>query len=227
MKKQIAFFDFDGTLTFQDTLLEFIRFSKGTAKLYVGFLLHSPLLVAYKLKIISNQRAKEAILRFFFRKMPLYRFEEQCALFAGQRLPHLLRPKGMDEIRQLQEKGFEIVIVSASPANWIRPWTDTIGAVLLATRLEIRTVPAPAPPGNDSPAGPTPAGQTSTIAPPPSSGWLTGNISGKNCYGAEKINRIKEQFLLEDYDTIYTYGDTKGDLPMLALGNRSFMKPFR
>jgi phosphatidylglycerophosphatase C len=212
VKKQIAFFDFDGTLTFQDTLLEFIRFSKGTAKLYGGFLLHSPLLIAYKLKIISNQRAKEAILRFFFRKMPLYRFEEQCAHFAEQRLPHLLRPKGMHEIRQLQEKGFEIVIVSASPANWIRPWTDTIGATLLATRLEIRTGPA---------------GQPGAIAPPPSAEWLTGNISGKNCYGPEKINRIKEQFLLEDYDTIYTYGDTKGDLPMLALGNRSFMKPFR
>jgi phosphatidylglycerophosphatase C len=208
VKKQIAFFDFDGTLTFQDTLLEFIRFSKGTTKLYLGFLLHSPLLVAYKLKIISNQLAKEAILRFFFRKMPLDRFEALCTEFTRRRLPALLRPKGIEEIRRLQENGFEIVIVSASPGNWIRPWADTIGATLIATRLETRPVRSPADPA-------APATR------------LTGNIQGQNCHGTEKINRIKEQFLLGEYDSIYAYGDTKGDLPMLALGTRSFMKPFR
>ena len=65
--KKIAFFDFDGTITTHDTLLEFIRFCKGSAGLYAGFLCKSPWIVAHKAKIISNQSAKEQVLRFFFR----------------------------------------------------------------------------------------------------------------------------------------------------------------
>lgn len=206
MKKQIALLDFDGTLTTRDTLLEFIKFSKGPVKCYAGFLLNSPWLVAYKLKLVSNQRAKEAVLRFFFRGMRVTDFDAQCRHFAEEVIPGLTRPKGLEEIRKLQEAGFEVVIVSASPANWIQPWAGRIGAGLIATRLEL---------GNGN-------GDTSEAG-----GWLTGKISGKNCYGVEKVGRIREQYRLEEYDDIYAYGDSKGDLPMLALGNRSFFKPFR
>ena len=54
MKKAIAFFDFDGTITTKDTLLEFIRFSKGRFRFYLGFLLYSPYLIAYKIKLIAG-----------------------------------------------------------------------------------------------------------------------------------------------------------------------------
>jgi len=199
---KIAFFDFDGTITDKDTLLEFIKFSKGTTGFYTGFLLNSPWLVAYKLKLISNQRAKEAVLRYFFGKTPLPVFEELCARFAREQVPQLLRSKASREIDTLREKGFRVVIVSASPGNWILPWARTVQADLIATHLETR---------------PDASGQE----------CLTGKISGKNCHGKEKVRRIREQFRLEDYDPIHAYGDSKGDIPMLALGHHSFMKPFR
>src|SRR5215470_6463338 len=78
MSSRIAFFDFDGTVTTRDTLLEFIRFSKGSLGLYSGFLLNSPWLFAYRLKIISNQAAKQRILSWFFRNTPLTEFDAQC-----------------------------------------------------------------------------------------------------------------------------------------------------
>jgi HAD superfamily hydrolase (TIGR01490 family) len=198
--EKIAFFDFDGTITDKDSLLEFIKFSKGKTSFYLGFLLNSPWMIAYKLKIISNQRAKEAVLRFFFRDMPLSAFEEHCSRFASEKVPGLVRRKALKEIRMLREIGFRVVIVSASPGNWILPWAGTVGADLIATRLETRT-----------------AGIE----------YLTGNISGKNCHGEEKVVRIREQFKLEDFHPIHAYGDTKGDIPMLDLGSYSFMKPFR
>lgn len=34
--KRVAVFDFDGTITRKDTLIEFIRFAKGSAALYWG-----------------------------------------------------------------------------------------------------------------------------------------------------------------------------------------------
>ncbi len=37
MKQRIAFFDFDGTITFKDTYLEFIKYTKGTLRFITGF----------------------------------------------------------------------------------------------------------------------------------------------------------------------------------------------
>lgn len=197
---RIAFFDFDGTVTTKDTLLEFIRFTKGKIPFYSGFVLNSPWLVAYRLRLISNQAAKERILAWFFRNTPLAEFQETCDRFAAQVIPGLIRPKALREISELQDKGFSIVIVSASPENWIRQWSENIRAGLLATRLETR---------------------------PEKEARLTGRILGHNCHGNEKVRRIGESFNLDTYNEIYAYGDSSGDKPMLALAHHSFYRPFR
>lgn len=197
MEKRIAFFDFDGTITTKDTLLEFIRFSRGTARFYAGFLLNSPYLVAYKLKLISNQTAKEKVLRFFFGQMPVNEFEEQCSRFASQVIPQLIRPRALDEIKKLQENDTKVIIVSASPENWVHKWSDTLGVKTIATQLTVQE------------------------------GKLTGTIAGNNCHGKEKVRRIQQNFNLKEFEEIYAYGDTSGDKPMLAIATYSFMKPFR
>ena len=40
MKKKLYCFDFDGTLTTSDTLLEFIRYAKGTGRFLMVFLMY-------------------------------------------------------------------------------------------------------------------------------------------------------------------------------------------
>ena len=197
MKRVIAFFDFDGTVTRKDTLLEFIKFSRGSLRFYLGFLINSPILIAYKIGIISNQTAKEWMLRYFFSGKRLESFQQQCDLFAVQVLPSLLRSKAINEINKLREFGADVVIVSASAENWIKRWTDSLNLQLLATKLVTK---------NEK---------------------ITGRIDGKNCHGHEKVSRIKEKFNLADYSDIYCYGDTAGDKPMLDLGSIRFYKPFR
>lgn len=195
--KTIAFFDFDGTITYKDTLLEFIKFCKGKTGFYKGFLLNSPYLFAYKAGIITNQRAKEKILAYFFKNTSLADFTGLAEQFTRQVLSALIRPKALEEIRQLQQNQTEIVIVSASPENWIKPWATQMGLHLIATNLVVE---------QDK---------------------ITGNIHGNNCYGEEKVNRIKQLYDLTSYNTIYAYGDSSGDIPMLALAQKPFYKPFR
>lgn len=197
MKQEIAFFDFDGTITTKDTLLEFIKFCKGSLGFYFGFFINSPYLVAYKLKLISNQKAKEKILQFFFRNTPAGDFKQQCAAFSKQVLPGLLRPGALQEIRRLKQDGAIVVVVSASPENWIQEWTQSMDIELIASQLEI------------------------------TEGRLTGNIVGANCHGNEKVRRIVAQYHIPDYAKVYAYGDTKGDGPMLQLAHQAFYKPFR
>lgn len=197
VKKSIAFFDFDGTITTKDTLLEFIRFSKGNFKFFVGFLLNVPYLVAYKMKIISNQTAKEKILGFFFKNTPVDKFSELCSSFSKNILPKLIRSKALEEIRKLEGQGFLIVVVSASPQNWIQSWAGETGVELIASCLEVKEEK------------------------------LTGKLLGRNCHGEEKVRRISEKHIIANYDTIYAYGDTSGDLPMLKLATSAFYRPFR
>lgn len=51
---RIAVFDFDGTVTTKDTLLEFIKFVRGPVSFYAGFLRYAPQLLAYKSGIYPN-----------------------------------------------------------------------------------------------------------------------------------------------------------------------------
>ena len=197
MKKSIAFFDFDGTITTHDSLLEMLKFYRGDAGFYLGFLINAPFLLAYKAGIISNQTAKEKVLRYFFGGLAAEKFQQHCDAFAGTKMLSYLRPKAMEEIKKLQAAGTTIVIVSASAENWLQHWCSSNNLGLMGTRLEIKD------------------------------GIITGKIAGNNCYGEEKVNRIKAGFDLSVYDEIYCYGDTKGDKPMLQLATFAFYKPFR
>jgi HAD superfamily hydrolase (TIGR01490 family) len=197
MSRAIAFFDFDGTITRKDTLLEFIRYTKGSFRLWAGFALNSPWLFAYRAGLISNQKAKERILTFFFKGLSLERFDHSCVEFARTGLPGLIRPRALQEMERYKKEGITVVLVSASPENWIRPWTTVNDVALLATQLEVKD------------------------------GRLTGKIAGANCHGEEKVRRIKKAYSKDELTKIYAYGDTKGDLPMLRLADIRFYKPFR
>ena len=59
MKKKLYCFDFDGTLTTSDTLLEFIKYAKGRSRFLMVFLMYSPLLVLMKLHLYPNWKAKQ------------------------------------------------------------------------------------------------------------------------------------------------------------------------
>jgi phosphatidylglycerophosphatase C len=196
VNRTIAFFDFDGTITTKDSLLEFIRFVKGDAAFYIGFLLHSPILVLYKLQIVSNQSAKEMMLRYFFGKMDANVFNKHCEDFTNKKLPSLIRPKSLHEIKKLQNGGAIVVVVSASPENWLKAWCASVGTDCIATRLVI------------------------------DNNRITGKIDGRNCHGEEKVNRIRSKYDLNDFSSVYAYGDTRADRHMLSLANIRFYKPF-
>ncbi len=74
MKKVYAF-DFDGTLTTKDTLLEFIRYAKGSSSFWLGFLFHIHLLILMKLGFYPNWKAKQKVFAHFFKGMTI---DQKC-----------------------------------------------------------------------------------------------------------------------------------------------------
>jgi phosphatidylglycerophosphatase C len=196
-KPALALFDFDGTITTRDTLFEFIMYSKGKARFFSGFMLLAPVLTLFKAGVISNSKAKQIVMAHFFKGTSVAEFNNVCLAFANERVPPLIRPKALEEIRQHKANGHKVIIVSASPENWVRPWAESLQVECIATRLEVV------------------------------SGKLTGRFEGMNCHGEEKVLRVQKYLDTKEYPVIYTYGDTSGDRPMLALGTHSHYKPFR
>ena len=197
MSERIAFFDFDGTITTKDTMLEFIRYYKGELSFYAGALITSPFIFAYKAGLIKKIVAKQKFLGFYFKGVPIEDFESKCKAFSTEKLPALIRPKALEEIDKLQNAGVRVVIVSASAENWIKYWAAERNIEVMGTRLAI------------------------------ADNKIAGTFDGENCYGNEKVCRIKERFDLTQFTEIFSYGDSMGDKEMLQLANHAFYKPFR
>ncbi len=192
----IAFFDFDGTITTKDSMIEFIKFHHGKLRLYGGLAVLIPWLMAMKLKLISHQKAKEKMLSWFFKEYSENKFSTICSLFVQQKLPDLINKKAIKKITEHKANGYEVVVVSASASNWIKGWCNDQGLKCIATELEII---------NEK---------------------ITGKLSGINCNYNEKARRIIKEYDLTNYTTIYCYGDSDGDKAMLKLATNSFYKSF-
>lgn len=192
----LALFDFDGTLTRRDTLLDFIRFYRGNVSLYRGLIQLAPTLLAFKLGFIPNWIAKERTLTHFFGGESAARFAERGTDYAKQRLPQIIRPSALRKLQELKQQQATVYVVSASAEGWIQPWCESLGLHLIATRLEVQHEK------------------------------ITGKIAGKNCYGPEKAQRIRELLSLAHYE-IYAYGDSRGDREMLELAHYPHYRFFK
>ena len=201
MKKKLYCFDFDGTLTTSDTLLEFIKYAKGRSRFLMVFLMYSPLLVMMKLHLYPNWKAKQQIFAHLFAGMRIEKFDALCRGFAEEN-QHLLRPKGITLVHEALVAGAQVFIVSASIDNWVRPFFDIRnlkGVQVLGTQIEVED------------------------------GKLTGRFKRNNCYGKEKVHRIAEalkSFERSEYE-IEAFGDSRGDKEMLAFADKGHFKPFR
>ncbi|WP_205737666.1 HAD family hydrolase [Granulosicoccus antarcticus] len=193
----IALFDFDGTITTDDSLIKFIRFVFGDIKTAWGMMILSPMLLTFKLKLIPNYKAKQWMLSYFFKGMPEEKYQKLAEEYSLEQIDNILRRQAMERIMWHKEQGHKVVVVSASLECWLKPWCSKNGLDIIATKIEIKD------------------------------GILTGKFSGKNCHGIEKVNRVKGAYDLSDYKHIWAYGDSNGDNEMLALADESFYKPFR
>jgi len=196
MAKGLALFDFDGTITSKDSLLEFIKFTSGK----VGFLLvmgfFSPIIFYYVFVKKDGEIAKMKVLSFLFKGKSHEELQKLGQDFSEKVIPKILFPKAIDEIQTFKERGDRIIVISASLEIWLKPWTDKMGLELLCTRMEFVD------------------------------GKFTGRFATPNCTGEEKVNRIKAHLNLETYSPITAYGNSSGDKPMLALADHAFYRKF-
>jgi len=192
----LVLFDLDGTLTKKDSLSDFLKYFMGKSRYYRGILFLSPVLLAYKLKLIPNYKAKERLTTYFFKGVDVIEFQQIADDYSRDELDKIIKSDAFNRIKWHQEKGHKIVVVSASIECWLREWCKKYNLDLVGTKLESKH------------------------------SKLTGKFSTLNCYGIEKVNRIKERYNISDYEVIYAYGNSKGDKEMLNIAHKRFYRYF-
>lgn len=187
----LALFDFDGTLTTKDSLGEFLKQSVGRKKYILNMFRFFPYFILWQTKLMNNGVAKEHLFRIFFKGMDEELFKNKAKEFSLTKLDSIINKERIRILKEHQQKGDRVLIVSASIQCWLQPWCDKEGVELLCTHLKFKK------------------------------GSFSGKFLTPNCHGIEKANRIKAHLNIEEYETIHAYGDSSGDKEMLALAHKS------
>nr|WP_307990863.1 HAD family hydrolase [uncultured Niameybacter sp.] len=193
----IAAFDFDGTITTKDSLLDLYKYSFGNRKFIKGLIIHSLDILFYMIGIKKNDEVKEKLFKYFFKNISENEFNTLCNAYCENRLETIINSVALEKIKWHKEKGHVVVIISASFETWIKPWANKNGIEeVICTQYEVVN------------------------------NQITGNIKGKNCHGIEKVNRLIEKYPKKEEYILYAYGDSKGDLDLLKFSDHPHFKKY-
>lgn len=188
----IAAFDFDGTLTYHDTLLPFLLFISGYFSTTMKLLKAAPPLLGFPLGLTSRQEAKESLLTSFLKGMPIEDLKEYGNKYASSVLNRHLKKEGMEKLKMHQEAKHRCVLVSANLDVYLTPWAKLNGFQdLLCSQVAIDST----------------------------TDQVTGKLEGTNCWGEEKRKRLLALLGPKENYILYAYGDSRGDKEMLELAD--------
>lgn len=190
----LALFDFDGTITTHETMPAFVRRSVGARRRFFAQFLLAPVVIGYKLGLVSGVRVRRIVVRIAYGGMPAEFVAAAGRAFARDHLSTVLREDAMRRIAWHREQGHVIVVVSGGLDVYLAPWCDEHGLELICSSLEARD------------------------------GVLTGRYHGQQCVRTEKARRVRERHDLREHATVYAYGDTPEDFDLLDLATTRYYR---
>ena len=198
-KKVIAAFDFDGTLTYRDSLPFFFKHLVGTSRTVGKLILSLPTFLGFTCGVLDRQKTKETLLKKFLKDLPLDLVKIMGKDFALGPLKNLVKAEGMQRLAWHQNQGHTCVLISANLDVYLKPWADKAGFKhLICSSLKTN-----------------------------SQGFITGQLHHLNCWGSEKTRRLKEWLNPAEEYLLYAYGDSRGDRELLEMADFPFYRSFQ
>ncbi|WNJ15947.1 HAD-IB family hydrolase [Pontibacter sp. G13] len=193
----LALFDFDGTITYRDSMMPYLEFLHGKWRVRGEMLRFSPNMAKFIWGSESRTEFKEKILTYWLGDRESESLYQLGAAYAEMHLPKNIRLRALSKIKWHQSQGHICLLVTASLDFWTKAWAESMDMPLLATQPKIEE------------------------------GRFSGQILGANNWGEEKVRRVQAWLGNRPLESSYAYGDTHGDQPMLDWADHSFFKPFR
>ncbi len=192
----VVAFDFDGTMTFEDSFSAFLKWRAGPLGWWTGAVRLIPAILAY-LVHRDRGRIKADAVGVYLRGVPHDRLVADAERFATERFATLMKADAVAAFRRWTAEPVRVGIVTASPDLVVQPFADRLGAhFLLGTMFSFD-------PENR----------------------VLGAFSGPNNRGPEKVVRLKELFG-HAMRLQAAYGDTDGDKEMLEMAETPYYRVF-
>lgn len=135
--KKLYCFDFDGTLTYKDTMFLYLKFYDAT-QFRLQILKHIPLFVLLKLKLASAEKVKRSFISSILKGQSRSKIEKKSQEFFDEYYPEIFRENALEFIKNIDRQNTDCYIVSASLDVWVKPFAEHFEMNLLSTRAEFK-----------------------------------------------------------------------------------------
>lgn len=135
--KKLYCFDFDGTLTYKDTMFLYLKFY-NSSKFRIQFVKHIPLFILLKLKLADTEKVKKSFIGSILKGQLQTKIENKSKLFFEEYYPKILRENALDFIGNIDKENTDSLIVTASLDIWTKPFAEKLQMKLVATQAEFK-----------------------------------------------------------------------------------------
>ena len=135
--KKLYCFDFDGTLTYKDTMFLYLKFYNAS-KFRIQFVKHIPLFTLLKLNLLDAEKVKKSFISSILKGQNKAKIEKKTQEFFEQYYPEIFRENALDFIKNIDYSQTDCYIVSASLDIWVRPFAEKFKMNLIATKAEFK-----------------------------------------------------------------------------------------
>lgn len=133
--KKLYLFDFDGTITYRDTMFLYLKFYDAS-RFKVQFIKHIPLFILLKLKLADPEKIKRSFISSVLKGQSRTKIEKKSQEFFDHYFPELVRKNALEFIKNIDREKTDCYIVSASLDIWVHPFAQHFKMNLLATQAE-------------------------------------------------------------------------------------------
>ncbi|MDB2613976.1 HAD-IB family hydrolase, partial [Chlamydiales bacterium] len=166
-------------------------YSQGIWKGVLGTVKMVPSFLLYLIKKKSRAEIKVLFVTTFFKGIPLDKLQKTAENYTVEKVLPRLRKETLKSLKWHQDQGHRVILISANLDFIVEPMKEHLNIPeLLATSVEVNQ-----------------------------EGLLTGRLKSKNCWGEEKVNRLKALIGENCKNPVYAYGDSRGDKELLAFSN--------
>lgn len=196
MEKKIAFFDFDGTLTYFNSTTLFYKslYKWEICYYYFNYILCFREILSVLFNDVNYIKLKNKRLRVNLNRISMSEFIYFKNRFLSRFFPLIIKNTGLEKIIELQKINFEVVIVSASYDFLLQTWCESLGLSLITNRVSLKEY---------------------NIC-----------SEELDCNFQNKVDRIYQLYNLNEYENILAFGDSRGDLAMLELAKEKYFNYF-
>lgn len=135
--KKLYCFDFDGTLTYKDTMFMYLKFYDAS-RFRLQFVKHIPLFILLKLKLAETEKVKKSFIGAVLKGQTQEKIERKSREFFEAHYPSIVRENALDFIRNIDHDNTRSLLVTASLDIWAQPFAEAFRMQLVATKAEFK-----------------------------------------------------------------------------------------